>query len=167
MPIAVMIEFEREYQIDDDYLYYHPEESRSGLRGLARFIASLHLAVYFMGRLSDQEQPTADQNDVAPGKRQAVKGEDSSRESDQPHQQAEQQDTEHQRKRQSDLARTPGLCRRDTGHDDGQKDDVVDAKNDLERRQRQQRRPRFRTRQKFDHALSDLTNRIAASQPTM
>jgi hypothetical protein len=53
----------------------------------------------FVGRLGDQKQPAADQNDVPPGKRHALYGEDGLRQADQPHQQGEQQNAKHQRQR--------------------------------------------------------------------
>ena len=84
--------------------------------------------------------------------------EDGAGQSDQPDEKAEQQDTKHQRQRQPDLARAVGLLRRNAGHDNRKEDHVVDAENDLERRQGQQSSPGFRARQERHHALSDLTS---------
>jgi len=47
-----------------------------------------HLAVNFVGCFRDQEQPAADQDDVAPRQWQAANGDDSLGQADQPHQQA-------------------------------------------------------------------------------
>ena len=135
---------QREHQIDDDDLDDDPEERAGfGLRRIPSAFARFDLAVNLVRRLGDQECTAADQDDVAPRKPDAIDGEHRLRQSDQPHQQAEQQDTKHQRKRQSDLPRAFRLPRRNARHDHREEDDVVDAEHDLERRQGQQRRPRF------------------------
>ena len=74
MPIAVMIEFEREHQIDGDQLDDDPGEGLPGAgRAWHRLVARLDLGVNFMRRLGDQKQAAADQDDVAPGNRHAEK----------------------------------------------------------------------------------------------
>ena len=68
MPIAVMIEFEREHQVDHDQLDHDPERTTLARGGAssAVLVARLDLGVDFVRRLGDQEQPAADQDDVAP-----------------------------------------------------------------------------------------------------
>ena len=129
-------------------------------------LARFNFGMDFVGRLGDQEQPAADQDDIAPGKREAMHGDDGLGQSDQPYQQAEQQDAKHQRQRQADLARALRLRRGMPRDDHRQKDDIVDAEHDLQRSQGQQRRPGFRAGPQRDHALSDRTSRTAASLPT-
>ena len=171
MPIAVMIEFEREHQVDDDDLDDHPEE-RADMRALLLVrLSRLDFAVDFVGGLADQEQSAADQNDVAPGEFQVFHRQHRLRQPDQPDQEAKQKDAEHQGQQQPDLPRAFCLRLRNPRHDDRQEDDVVDAEHDLQRRQCQQRRPSFRTGEEFDHAfahtLDVLISRIAELLPTM
>ena len=137
MPIAVMMEIEREHQVDNDDLDDDQEKCGAHPLGLAVFVARLHLAVNFVGRLCDQKQATADQNDVAPGERQVSDGKDGLGKPNQPYQQAEQEDAEQKRERQPDLSGAIGLRLPNSGNDDGQKNYVVDAENDFERRQGQ------------------------------
>ena len=66
MPIAVMMEFEREHHVDDDDLHDHPEEGVGGRAGLAIRLAGLDLGMDLVGRFRDQEQAAGDQDDVAP-----------------------------------------------------------------------------------------------------
>ena len=171
MPIAVMIEFEREHQVDDDDLDDHPEE-RAGVRApLLVRLARLDFAVDFVGGLADQEQPAADQDDVAPGEFKVFHRQHRLRQPDQPDQEAEQKDAEHQRQQQPDLPRTCCLRLRNPRYNDRQEDNVVDAEHNLQRRQCQQRRPSFRTGKEFDHAfahtLDVLISRITESLPTI
>jgi len=63
MPIAVIMESSH---IDDDDLDDHPEERTGARRVIARFVAPFHFGMNFVGRLCDQEQSAADQNDIAP-----------------------------------------------------------------------------------------------------
>ena len=65
-----------------------------------------------------------------------------------------------------DPARACRLGLRNPRDDHRNEDDVVDAKHDLERTQRQQRRPCLGTEEEFDHALKDLSRRIAPSLAT-
>ncbi len=66
MPIAVMMEFQREHHIDDDDLDDYPEEGTGFRRASMRFATRVHLVVNFVGRLGDQEQSATDQDDIAP-----------------------------------------------------------------------------------------------------
>ena len=90
----------------------------------------------------------------------------SQRQPDQPHQEGQQQDAEDKRQRKADPAGATCLRLGNPRHDDGQEDDVVDAENDFERRERQQRRPGFSTGEKMHHALSDRRKRMALSLAT-
>ena len=166
MPIAVMMEFEREHHVDDDDLEDHPEERAGAALPLAWPVRGFHLGMNLVGRLRDQEQPAADQDDVAPREGHAAHAEDRLGQADQPHQQAEQEDAENEREREPDLPRALRLRLGNASDDNRQEDDVVDAEHDLERRQRQQRRPCFRTGQEFDHDLSDRNSRNAPSLAT-
>src|ERR1700754_2523229 len=121
----------------------------------------------FVGGLGNEKQAAADQDDVAPGERIMIGGENITGQSNQPYEKAEQHDTEQERESEADLARAPCLFFRDNGDDNRNENDVVDTENDLERRQRQQGSPGFRARQEFHHAWSDLTSRIALSLATM
>src|SRR6478609_6910484 len=73
---------EREYHIDDDDLDDYPEKRAGPGRLAIFFVARFYLGVNFMSRLGDQKQPAADQNEVPPGKRHALYGEDGFRQAD-------------------------------------------------------------------------------------
>ena len=79
-------------------------------------------------------------------------GEDVLRQPDQPHQQAEQHNSKHQRQREANLPRALRLPLGYARDDDRQENDVVDAENDFQRRQRQQGGPGFGAGPQFDHA---------------
>ena len=84
--------------------------------------------VNFVGRLRDQEQAAADQDDVAPGQRHGLHRQHRLGQTDQPHQQAEQQDTEDQCQQQAGSGAPASACAagiRETITDS--EDDVVDA----------------------------------------
>ena len=105
MPIAVMME-SSENTMSMTMIWMITQKNALRLRGaVIGFVARFHLGVDFVGRLGDQEQPAADQDDVAPRKADAPHGEDGLRQADQPYQEAEQEDAEHQRQRQPDLPR--------------------------------------------------------------
>ena len=57
---------QREHHIDDDDLDDHPEKRARAWRVIVLFVARFHLGMNFVGRLADQKQPAADQDDVAP-----------------------------------------------------------------------------------------------------
>ncbi len=167
MPIAVMIEFEREHEIDDDDLQDHQQEAARAAALLLALLLGFDLGMNLVGCLGDQEQPAPDQDQVAPGQAEAGDRDHRLRQTDQPHQGAEQENPKQQRQRQPDLPRPCGLLLRNPGDDDRQEDDIVDAEHDFECGQRQQRGPGFRAGQECDHALNDLSNRIAESLATM
>ena len=152
MPIAVMME-SRENTMSMTMIWTMTQKNAlARRRAIVLSVAGFHLAVNFVGRLGDQEQSAADQDDVAPGKADALYREDVLRQPDQPHQQAEQQNSKHQRQRQADLPRALRLPFGYPRDDDRQEDDVVDTENDFQRRQRQQGGPGFGAGPQFDHA---------------
>ncbi len=68
MPIAVMIESsENTMSMTMIWTITQKNARRAGAASFV-FVARFHLVVDFVGRLSDQKQPAADQDDVAPGK---------------------------------------------------------------------------------------------------
>ncbi len=71
MPIAVMIGVEREHQIDDDDLHDHPRRTRSASAlSPASSSSRFDLGMNLVGRLGDQEQAAADEDDVTPRQRE-------------------------------------------------------------------------------------------------
>src|SRR6516165_4456536 len=120
----------------------------------------LDLAMDLVSSLPDQKKATADQDNIAPREGLAMHEQHWLGESDEPYQQAQQHDAEHECKREPDPARACRLGLRNPRDDHRNEDDVVDAKHDLERTQRQQRRPCLGTEEEFDHALKDLSRRI-------
>ena len=167
MPIAVMME-SSENTMSMTTIWTITQKNALALgAAVILFVTRFHLGVDFMGGLRDQEQSAADQDDVAPREGHALHGEDRLCQADQPHQQAEQENAEQKRERQPDLPRALGLRLRDARDDDRQKDHIVDAENDFQRRQGQQCCPGFGAGQQRDHALSDLRSRIAASLATI
>ena len=80
------------------------------------------------------------------------------------HQAREPDDREQQRHARDHREREAGdACglaplRRQAPDEDRDEDQVVDAENDLERRQRQESDPGLRVREKFDHGMSSMTS---------
>src|SRR5690606_33994264 len=108
-----------------------------------------------------QEQAAADQDDVPPGNPHSENGEERSAQRHQRRQGEEQGEAENERQRQADPARPvrrPLIATRDQNRDENQ---VVDAEDDLERGERDKRRPSVRISQKLKHAA--YPRRSAAS----
>ena len=98
MPTAVMIEFEREDEVD-----HHDQGDDAdeiGAEGLLRaFLAAFHILVNFHGALVEQEEAAEDQDDVAPGQVEAGDGDDRIGELGQPHQHGQHDDAQDERAR--------------------------------------------------------------------
>ena len=73
--------------------------------GLRLLVSRLDLGVNFVRALGDQEQPAADQDQVAPGEFVAEQREDRRRQPHDPGQRQQQRDAEDEGERQADLAR--------------------------------------------------------------
>ncbi len=93
----------------------------------------------------DQEEAAADENQVAAGERMAQQMKQRRSETDDPGERGEQRDAHDHRARQADATGTPLLLTGKLARQDGDEDDVVDAEDDLEHRQREQAQPRFGT----------------------
>ena len=107
-------------------------------------------------RLGNQEQAAADQDDIAPGNR--VAGDDDERRAQPPEdgQREQQGDAENECEQKPDLARAPARSLIEIGGQKRHEDDVVDAKHDLKRGERNKRRPGVRIgneREEIVHVL--------------
>ena len=122
----------------------------------------LKLAVDFVRGLGHQEQAAADQDDVAPGDACTEQAEQRLAQRHQPGQGEQQHQAEDQRQRQADLARPLGLLLAAAGHQHRDENKIVDAEDDFERGERNQRRPGMRVEQQIKHAC---LRRRGASAP--
>src|SRR5687767_9154001 len=109
----------------------------------------------FEGALREQEQPAADQNQVAPGNpllenREQIRGQ-----SHDPRDRQQQRNAREHRQRQPDRATTRLLILRQPPDKNRNENDVVDPENDLERGQRRKRQPDLRIRQNLHRVLQD------------
>ncbi len=86
--------------------------------------------------LSDQEQPAADQDQVAPGHAAAKYGEQRRGEPDDPGDRQEKENPHEHRGQQARATRPCLLVAREFPRQDGDENHVVDAEDDLEERQR-------------------------------
>jgi len=129
MPIAVMMESSGEHHIDDDDLRDHQKNAAGAAPALATGFAALQPRREFRGLLRDQEQPAADQDDVAPrtmaGPRTVMTA---SVRPIEPHKQAEQENAEQAKRQRHPICRACLACGSGMReHLHRQKDDVVDA----------------------------------------
>jgi hypothetical protein len=86
----------------------------------------------FGGALVEQEQAAEDQDDVAPGKFEAADRENRLSELGDPHQEGQHHDAQAERPEQADFLGDRTLGRVQLLGGDGEKDQIVDAKNDFE-----------------------------------
>jgi len=116
-----------------------PKEARPPLGGLMLRVAALDDVVDLHGSLGDEEQAAAEEHQVLSGDLQPEDGEQRCDELHHPGDPEEEQNPEAHGEEQPDL---PGLLLFrgfDLRGEDRQEDDVVDAENDLERGQREER----------------------------
>ena len=98
----------------------------------------------------EQEQPTADQNQISPRER-LTQGEQRRRQSHDPGDRQQQQDPGPHRQPQAESACGVALRLGQATDQDRDEDDVVDAQNDFKRGERRQRYPRVRIGDPIEH----------------
>src|SRR5262249_44237172 len=104
-----------------------------------------------LARAFDQEEQAAgDENEVAPGKVVTRDAEDRRREMNDIGDAAKHDDAEDERERQTDAPRHEPLLRRHAGDQERDEHDIVDAKYDLQRAQRDEARPGMRISQEVE-----------------
>src|SRR5829696_6694654 len=95
--------------------------------------------VDFERRLSEQEEPAADQDQVAAGNALAENREQRRRQAYYPRNRHQQQNAHHHRGHQPGAPRLQLIRRRQLARQDRDEDDVVDAENDFEEGERDER----------------------------
>ena len=132
---------EREHDIEQDDLHEHAAQSgRACARCRMRLIA-LERLVDLGGGLPEQEDAATDEDDVAPREVTIEQRDERLRQADDPRDRQQQQDPHSHGQPQADVSGLIALVRRKPLHEDRDEDDVVDAEDDLEHRQRQQGDP--------------------------
>ena len=123
---------EREHGVEHDDL--RDDGGKAGVGALAG--GNVQLAfdtlVQLHRRLGQQEEAAHQQNQVAPGERQRAEGNQGCGEFDEPGDDGEQAKTHDHGERQADKAGFVTLVRGEFVRQDGDEDQVVDAKDDLE-----------------------------------
>jgi len=99
--------------------------------------------VDFARAFRDQEETACDENQVAAGERVPEQMEERSGQANDLGERGEQRDAREHGASQADATGAPLLLPREFARQDGNENDVVDAEDDLEHRQRQQAEPRF------------------------
>ena len=151
--MAVKIEFDREDKIDDCDLQNDKKKIGARAASLLRLrFLGVDLAMNFEDGLGDQEETPADQNNVAPADLVAVDDEERRAQSPEECKPEQQRDTKDERQEEPDLARSAAGGRLKAGSQERKKNDIVNAENNFERRQGQQRSPRIRIGEKREHA---------------
>ena len=155
MPTAVTIEFDGKHDVDEHHL-----GDRDGKRGRgrlclvgARFAGTrLHLGVDLMRGLGNQEQSAGDQDDVVPRERLTPQNGNRVCQPHHPGERKQQSNSKHQCQRQPELPDSRGAVRLEARHQHGDEDDVIDAENDLERAQGDERKPSIGIGEKLEHS---------------
>ena len=104
-------------------------------------VGLLDLGVHLVGGLVDEERTAGDQDQVLPRQGKAHDFERRLGEADDPGDHQQQRDTEYQCERQAQAASTVGLLLGQARNQDRDEDDVVDAEDGLEQRERGERDP--------------------------
>ena len=133
---------EREHDVEQRDLNEHRCEGRPAPHVPAPFLA-LELVVDFLGALPHQEQPPGEQDQVAPGIRMAEQREQGLGEVHDPGDGQEQQNPRPHRDRQPEGAGALLLRLGQPARENRNEDDVVDAEDDLERREGEEGDPGF------------------------
>src|SRR5262249_41115124 len=98
-------------------------------------------------RFGEQEQASEDQNQIPTGNLLIQDGEERRCQADYPGQRKKEEDPDEHREAKSDKARTPLLFRPQLSGENRNKDDVINAKNDLKTQERKECDPCLRIRQ--------------------
>ena len=134
---------QREHDVQDHDLDDHRGERAGGL-DVAGVLLALEPAVDLPGRLGDEEQAAAEQDEVAPGDVAAGHREQRLRQPDHPADGEQQQDAHAHGREQAHLSRSGLLLHGQLAREDRDEHDVVDAQHDLEGRERDQGDPGIR-----------------------
>src|SRR5690606_29190521 len=117
------------------------------------FFLAFHAVPDFHGALEQQEQTTEEQDQIAPGNTLTQYGEQVASQSHDPGDRKQQQNARPHRQRQAEETRLGLLLFRQPADQDGDEDDVVDAKDDFQGSQSQKRDPDFRVAKPFHAGL--------------
>ncbi len=161
MPTAVMTE-SRLKMMSSSMIWMIVPQKELARPGFADVVVALHAAVDLPGGLGDEEEAAHDEDDVAAAELEAGDLEERLREADDPVDAQQQQDAHAHRGQDADAPGPVALVVRQLVGQDGDEDDVVDAEDDLERRQRQQRDPDLGVQQQVH---SPETSRSSHQRP--
>jgi hypothetical protein len=133
---------QREHNVDEPNLDDRANEARV-LDLVALASRSLETMVNLERRFREQEQAAADQNQVAARDVDVEHAEQRLLQPHDPRQEQQQQDARAHREAEAKEPRALPLRLGQAPDENADEDDVVDAENDLEQRQRRKRNPRF------------------------
>ena len=119
-----------------------PETARLAL--VLVLVVHVDFVVDFLGGLEQQEQSAEDQNDVAARKIMAEDRQQGLVQVNQPEHAAQQRQTEHHRQSEAETRGLGLLPRRQALRRHGDENEIVDAQDNFQRRQRQQAEPSLR-----------------------
>jgi hypothetical protein len=156
MPTAVMTE-SSENTMSTTAIWAMTLQNRAAACRLGRALLALLALLDGLEDLArclvEQEQPAAQQHQVAPAEGVAGDREQLGRQAHDPAERQQQRDARDHRERQAGAARLVALCSGEPAHQDGQEDDVVDAQHDLEGREHPEGDPQRRVEQQFHGGL--------------
>jgi hypothetical protein len=126
-------------------------------------LVAFELQVNFVRALGDQEQPADDENQVAPGDVVPEEPKERRREAHHPGDRQQQQNPDEHRQEHAQLAGTLALFARQFAGEDRHEDDVVDAEDDLEHAEGEERDPAVDARRPAEGRLPGHAVRSGAS----
>jgi hypothetical protein len=156
---------DRKHRIDDhDLRHDRPEAGVPCHRLVVR--VRLDALVDLGGCLDEEEKSAADEDQIAPGELESPHAEQRLLERDHPADARQECQAHHQGEGQAEDAGTVALPRRQPVGEDGDEDQVVDAKNELERDQREETDPDGRVRNPFHRLLRQVQTATQGSYRT-
>ena len=143
MPTAVMTESSEKTMSSSTIWAMTPRRTTpSPSAASALVIVDLELLEDLVGRLADQEQAAAEQDQIAPAEVVSEQAEQGGRQSHHPRDREQQPEQPHPEREHEAERRASGCCwPRQLRRHDREEDDVVDAKHDLQRGEGRQRDP--------------------------
>src|SRR4026208_451747 len=148
---------EREHDVQEQNLYEHDSECCSTRRRLVPLVDDLEVLVDLACRLHEQEQTSNQQNEISTGESLAENRKELGREAHHPGDCEQQPQTEQEGQREAKLSRRLLPAGGKLVDQNRNEDQVVDAEDDLHRRQRDQTEPGGWLGEKF-HRLSSVAS---------
>lgn len=160
MPTAVTTEFDRKDDVEHRDLNDSGEQRRMDMG--ANVVFRLRHVVDFARALGEQEDAACSENEITPRKIDAPDRDDGRLERDDEGDARQKRDPQSQRQDQADAPRHRALLGHHFVGDQRQENDVVDAKDDLQDRQREQRDPGIDGEEEGVHRQIEAQNQAGA-----